>query len=228
MYKFIVPILLFFMISCSSDDTGSILIDYPITYKLSKVESLGISSYYYTDTIIYKTNNDLTDSLEAQRNAVVSTTLFNGDTTLNSFIINELTFLDEQTVSIRGRLGESMEKYTEISGLGSTTLSDGQAVGFKINPDLGQLISCYTQTSERRVDTLYPGEFLASLDTLYTQDSLLQFQLNITEASTTKNSFCEDFNELMHVTEFANFMQLNNNDRIISHRTDIIFTRSQQ
>ncbi len=225
MIRILLFLLILIMAACSSGDTGRLLESFPQTFRISDVNRLGITTYYYTDSIIYQTGNDLVNDLNESRNQQIDDLLFNGQDDLGNFAIQEISFVDEGNVSIQSFGTSSMAPYSELSGIGVTKLSDGSNFGFKINPDLNSMLSCYTIVNKRNIDSLFESQFVPELDTLYDRDSSFAFQLRIVDDPQFVISACDPYDVNDMLSQFALSNGIVNNDRIIVHRTDMIFTK---
>jgi|GEM_PF-3500103 len=223
-------ILLFCLIAgcfycCSKEDTGAILADFPISYQFDSLQILGTSTYYYTDTLIYKVRNDLVEELNNRGEQLLQEQVIGQNGSKTDILIDQIIFSSptEATVSMGGSMDGG--RYEEVGGIG--VIANDIGLAFKVNPNLDQLISCFTVTSMRTIDTIDQDNFIPELDTLYNDDSTIQYQLMIDEGDLLDIRFCDPFGELNLVTEFANQFGLQNNERIVSHRTDLIFSRSE-
>lgn len=216
--------MLLLLFACSGEDTGELLVDFPHIYQIDTVNTLGTNTYQYTDTIIYKTESDLIDDINERGARYVDSILFSNDTSLSNFFIQSISFNELGSVTVNGRSGSMNTDYTELSGIGRIDAFGG--LGFKINPNLQELISCFTITSSRTIDSLFEGSFLPGLDTLYNADSSLVFQLNIVEGSDIDIRYCDPFTEDDLVADFSARYGLKNDDRIVTHRTDFIFKKN--
>ena len=213
------------LFSCSKQDDGSSIDSFPLNFRIADVNKIGITTYYYTDSITYQTNNDLVESLSQERDQKIDELLFGNQSGLENFAIKELSFTDPSNVTVNAFGNSNSSTYSEISGLGTTTIGNGQTMGFKINPDQKSLLSCYTIVNKRNIDSLFEGQFLPELDTLHDRDSTFAFQLIIKDDPAFVISACHPYNVNLMLSEFAQSNGVANNDRIIVHRTDFIFNK---
>lgn len=214
---------LFLFFSCSSDQQVGIFDTYPISFVPDKAEIVGSSTYYYTDTIIYKTDNLLTEELDSLRVNSIISNYFSGDTSITNFPIESIQFTDAtQAVVTTGQSNQG--RYVERSGIG--TIEASEPIAFKVNSDLESLITCITITNKRIIDTIQEADFIAGLDTFINIETEVPFQLNVVDTDVMEMRFCNPFNELEQVKEFADRNGLQNNERIVTHRTDLVFKRS--
>lgn len=222
--KYLFLLVLVCIMACSQDDDGTIIDSFPLNFRIDEVNDLGVSTFHYTDSIIYLTGSDFTMSIEEQRSALIKEELFNNQEGVENFSIKEFSFTDQNNVSINAFGSTSTSQYSELSGIGSTMINN-EPFGFKINPDLNTMLSCYTIVNKRTVDSLFEGQFLPELDTLFDQDSSFAFQLLIEDDPTFTISACHPYDVSQMLSEFSQEMGLANNDRIIVHRTDFIYKK---
>ncbi len=214
---------LFLLFSCSSDEQVGIFDTYPISFIPDKAEIVGSSTYYYTDTIIFKTANLLTEALDSARMSSIISTYFDGDTSRTNFPIKSIQFTDAtQAIVTAGQSNQG--RFTERSGIG--TIETSEPIAFKVNSDLETLITCITITNKRIVDTIQEADFIEGLDTFVNIETELPFQLKVVDTDVMEIGYCNPFNELDQVGEFATRNGLQNNERIVTHRTDLVFKRS--
>ncbi len=218
---FILIVLL--ITSCSSDQQVGIFDSFPVTYVPDRAEILGSATYFYTDTIIFKTDNLLTENLDIERARFVDSIFFEGDTSRLNFPIKTIEFTDASGVIVTTNQ-PNQANFTERSGIG--TIMTPEPIAFKVNADQETLITCITITNKRRIDTIQQEDFIAGLDTFVNVETDVPFQLSVVDTDTIEIGFCNPFGELDQVTEFSNRNGLRNDERIITHRTDLIFKRS--
>lgn len=210
------------LLGCSDDEVG-IIDSFPLTFVPDQVEILGSSTYFFTDTIIFQTDNLLTEELDSSRMSSIISAFFNGDTSRMDFPIKSIEFTDPtQAAVVTSQSNQG--RYTERSGIG--VIETPNPIAFKVNADLQSLITCITITNKRLVDTIQEEDFIAGLDTFVNIETEVPFQLMVMDTEVMEIGFCNPFNELEQVQGFASRNGLENNDRIVTHRTDLIFKRS--
>ncbi len=211
------------LFSCSSDEQVGIFDTFPISYVPDQAEILGTSTYYFTDTIIYQTDNLVTQELDSIRMNSIIADFFNGDTSRTDFPIKSIQFTDPSQASVT-TTQSSQGRYAERSGIG--VIESTPPLAFKVNNDLETLITCITITNKRLVDTIQEEDFIAGLDTFMNIETEVPFQLIVVDTDDIEVGFCNPFNEVEQVTGFASRQGLQNNERIVIHRTDLVFKRS--
>ena len=226
MFRLLAPLagIVLLFIACGGEESGELLEEFPLEYQIDSVNVLGTHTYFFTDTIIFLTTNDLVDNIDMRGMQIVDSLLFNNDTSLNNFFLQNITFLEAGTVSLNGNGINMNTSYTELSGIGRIDAFGG--LGFKVNPGLENMVSCFTVTSKRSIDTLFEDNFVPGLDTLYNQDSTFAFQLEIVEDSNVELGYCDPFTENDLVEDFSARNGLQNQDRIVSYRVDLIYKKN--
>ena len=142
---------------------------------------------------------------------------------METFFIDSITFEDptNATISLNGNL--DMARYEELGGLGNITIPTLFTLGFRINEENNQLVSCITYLNKRQVDTLREEEFLPDLDIFYDRDSTFSYQLMTRDSSNVIVQSCNPFDVQEALSVFAQGEQLKNNDRILVYRRNLIF-----
>lgn len=211
------------LFSCSSDEQVGIFDTFPISYEPDQAEILGSSTYFYTDTIIYQTDNLVTQELDSVRMTEVITDFFSGDTSMTNFPITSIEFTN-QSQAVVTTTQSNQGRYGERSGIG--VIETTQPLAFKVNSDLETLVTCITVTNKRLIDTIQEEDFIAGLDTFRNIETEVPFQLMVVDTDVLEVGFCNPFNELEQVEAFASRNGLQNDERIVIHRTDLVFKRS--
>ena len=225
MKNLLIGLFLALILSCSSGERARYLDTFPVDFRIAEVDSGAMETYFYTDTIIYITENNFVDSIQSVRDATFNSDFFNGVPTPENFRISSLSFTSptEVTATIMG--SPSQLNYTEQGGLGIINLASSSGLGFRVDPEVTQLVSCYTLINERSIDTLYEDSFLPGLDTLYDMDSIFAFQLLIQDESMVTIQSCNPFEIQGALRQYGLENGLQNDDRILVYRRNLIYTK---
>ncbi|MEL6123889.1 MAG: hypothetical protein AAFR14_09205 [Bacteroidota bacterium] len=219
-------LIIFMLCNCTGEMEVLLIESYPTTFTFDRVESTGMRTYFFTDSIIFQVDNlqDL-DSVSQSLDTVSRTNFVRNGVTRDRFTIERISFLSATEVMVdynnNGTLSSIQTDYILAGNVGS--FDNPFLFNFKVNEDLSLLLSCASNIATRSVDTLLAsqGQLIPNLDTFDIDG--LQFQL-LPDDTEFISGLCNPTNESIEMELYAREQNLVNNERIIIHKLDVIFT----